>query len=482
MTTRNEAILQGIARLRSRAARIGFARYGLRALFYALLLAAILLVLLPGVPTLALLGGLLALAAVAALALGFARRPAAAEAAKLYDDHIGLKDTMSSSVELIGSEGPMVRVLLEDAASRASDVRPEEVFRFRMPREGWLLPVPVTALVLVLVLPGLLGANPSTDPELASELAAGTQELQDFIASERDKQPTPRREELLAELEDVTAELSRRPIDKKEALAEISKLMENLASDQQELEQEELELKKLVKSLQANDRTQELAEEINNGAYSDAANRVAELMDELKKKIEAKRKAKAPEEELEELEEQLRELEDLKAKLMKLMNVQYDLNARAKVLEFLEFLEGEIGDVPDEEVIDAKFVRFGQCEGQCEGDKIVKLPQMLLPPTDKAGKGTMDYFGEETRNDATTEEHKVTVRETSGTSAFTQTQVADDGSRSQMAEREVLQAEKRAAEETIHRQDVPAGYRDYIRQYFDQIQPDPQEGEREEGR
>jgi hypothetical protein len=98
-----------------------------------------------------------------------------------------------------------------------------------------------------------------------------------------------------------------------------------------------------------------------------------------------------------------------------------------------------------------------------------------------AGRGTMtNFFGDEaTRTPNTREEHKITVREQKGKSAFTQTQVANDGSRARLNAKDVLAAEKRAAEDTIEQQDVPAGYREYIRKYFDGIQPAAAASEKE---
>ena len=40
-----------------------------------------------------------------------------------------------------------------------------------------------------------------------------------------------------------------------------------------------------------------------------------------------------------------------------------------------------------------------------------------------------------------------------------------------MEAREVYLSEKRAAEETIQRQDVPAGYKRYLERYFEGIHP-----------
>ena len=92
-----------------------------------------------------------------------------------------------------------------------------------------------------------------------------------------------------------------------------------------------------------------------------------------------------------------------------------------------------------------------------------------------------DFLGEEEkRTEGERSEEKITIRATSGKSSFTQTKVANDGSRSAREVREVYLSEKQAAEDTIQRQDVPAGYKRYLERYFDGIQP--AEPERASGR
>lgn len=95
-------------------------------------------------------------------------------------------------------------------------------------------------------------------------------------------------------------------------------------------------------------------------------------------------------------------------------------------------------------------------------------------PSLQAGQGTAENFlaEEGNRTEATREEEKVSVRQTDGKSTFTRTQVANDGSQSHLAAKEVLLSEKRAAEDTIQRQDVPAGYRKYLETYFNGIEPE----------
>lgn len=95
-------------------------------------------------------------------------------------------------------------------------------------------------------------------------------------------------------------------------------------------------------------------------------------------------------------------------------------------------------------------------------------------PALNAGVGTTkEFLGKDpTRIDGDREEHKVQAQEGAGKSSFTQTKVANDGSQSKLAAKEVLLSEKRAAQDAIQRQEIPAGYREYVRKYFEGLQPD----------
>lgn len=101
-------------------------------------------------------------------------------------------------------------------------------------------------------------------------------------------------------------------------------------------------------------------------------------------------------------------------------------------------------------------------------------------PSLNAGKGSVrDFLGEEgQRTDSNRDQNRITIKQGSGKSSFTQTKVANDGSRSKLEEKEVYLAGKQAAEDTIQRQDIPAGFRNYLKKYYDGIQPTDPESDR----
>lgn len=462
-----------VERLRARALLVAFTRSFLRVLFYALCVAAIVLFFAPKTSLVALAVASLALALVVALALAFARRPDARAAAKRFDDVAALKDRVSSAIDLADVKGPMVDALIDDAVSHSRAIEPARVYPLAAPREGWLLPIPLALAALALLLPTWMSADAAPNAEVAASVGNGIKELKEYVAKQKEQDLSPERKQLLGELEKIASELSKDNLQKKDALAQIAAMQQELEKQKEDLEKQKLELEQRIKNAKRNEETKKLAEEMNRGNYSDAAAKLAEMMDALQKKIAKLKEQKADKKDIEEAEKELEELREIKAKLAKLMNVQYDIGEVKKVLEFLDALEGELGALPDEKIVDARFLKLGQCKNPGKPKFIVKLHDRLISKENKAGKATMDnFFGEEKRENAKTEEHKVTVHEGKGSSSFTQTQVANDGSRSRLNEREVLAAEKRAAEDTIQRQEIPAGYREYIRRYFDRLQPD----------
>lgn len=414
-----------------------------------------------------------------AIARALALRPRRLEAAKAWDDRTGAKDRLSSALELGAAAGPMAEFLREDAAREAARVEPRRVYPLTLPRIGWFVPIPLCAIVLCGLLPGWLRAEIPVNPHLLRTVANQAAQIRDYVAKEKGKELTKERREMLERLEKLASDLTRDHLRKKDALAEIAKLLDQMRKDKQDEEQKRKELEKLLRSMQAHDKQKDLEEDLNRGNYDDAANKIEEMIEKQRDEIRKRKENAEKPEDLKPLDDRVKELEKIKAQLMKLRLSKYNIDNLSEILDFLEGFEGDLGDLPEEEVIDGEPC---QCQGACSRPaagpivRIARAPQVLQK--NRAGRGTVqNIFGEETHNASTREEHKIRIRETKGKSAFTQTQVANDGSKSRLGAREVLAAERRAAEDTIQQQDVPAGYRSYILKYFEGIQPEAQDAQ-----
>ncbi|MFT7679841.1 MAG: hypothetical protein ACI8QC_003846 [Planctomycetota bacterium] len=352
-------ILESLDKLRLRWMQTRFVSVGLQALFYLLLAGAAVLLAFPGTPMTSLAMALLGTAAlVGALTVWFTR-PSAAALAKDYDDSAGLKDRISSSVELMdGPSSPMVEALVEDAAIATARVAPAQVYAYSMPREGRWLPLPLLMLLGVVFLSGPGSADQAVEAALEAKLAAGVEAIEDILSEEQNEKLSEREKEMLEQLRELKAKLSERGMEKKDAMAEVAKLLDQLEREEEAAKEGEKKLKELLAGLK--EENKDISEEMEKGDWQDALNKLREKMKELEDEIEKKKKEGASEEELEELEQELAKMKEIEAKFMKFMNLKMDAAMLGHTMDFLEAFEGDLADL--ENMDPADFLKPCDCD------------------------------------------------------------------------------------------------------------------------
>ncbi|TET32329.1 MAG: hypothetical protein E3J72_19925 [Planctomycetota bacterium] len=98
----------------------------------------------------------------------------------------------------------------------------------------------------------------------------------------------------------------------------------------------------------------------------------------------------------------------------------------------------------------------------------------------RAGRGTTkSLLGRKKERDSTRLPAIVRAGESKGDSEYFSVRSAREYDRSSMDYRDTFVEYQRRAEDTLYRETVPLGYREYIRQYFENIRP-PEEGETKE--
>ena len=344
---RQKPLQEGIRSLRARWTRVAICRFGLQASFYLLLVAAMALALFPELGRVELAVGLILLAALTGGTATWIQRPTATRLAKDFDDATGQADRVSSAIGLIEQEGPMVDALQAEAATVAASIDPGEVYPMALPREGRWLPLPALLVALALVLPMFFAEQAKGDPEFEASLEDRIEELEELLSEERKKEKSPLREKLLEELEELKAELDGEKVDRKDTMAEVAKLREQL-EDERERETKKLEdLKKLLKGLQQQAGQENMARMVEQGQFQDALQKLREKIEELQKKIEELKEEGASEEEIKPLEEELARLKEIEAKLMEMLQLNFDLNMLGTAIDFLAHWDGELGDLAD---------------------------------------------------------------------------------------------------------------------------------------
>lgn len=341
-----DAVREGLARLRARWTKVHGARLALQVLFYALLAGAAVAFVFPEFPLPALVALLLGASVIVGLVGALCGRPSATTLAKEYDDRAGLRDRVSSAVELQHATGPMVEALREDARAAALRLVPATVVPLRVPREGYWLPVPVLVFAGAVFLGGLLDAKPPRVEGLQETLEQRLALLDELISDERGKRESERRKELIEELEKLKVKLRPEETQKKDALEEVAKLREQMEQQREQDQEKEREIKEKLDELTPGQKDPKLEQAIKSGDYAEAMKRLKELQEELEKKLEEQQK-ELTDEERAELEELLKKLQEIEAKLMKLMQIQMDLAMFGEVLDFLADFDGELADLED---------------------------------------------------------------------------------------------------------------------------------------
>jgi len=408
-------------------------------------------------------------------ALLLAKSPDDLSLAKAHDQALGLSDRFSTCVDLLANdpEHASLPALLEDTVARLLPFDPARSQPLQLRAEGKWAPLPYLVLMALALGPVFERAAAAPDPVVTEALQAQASEVARFAAATEDGGPGAKKRR--QQLEELATALAKEDLSKKEALKKFAKLLDALKDEQKKLREQEEKLREQAAKLPPR-KEQDLIDDLHRGDYERSANRIAEL---LKKLEEKKRKAKAKGqeglEELKKLEEEEAKLKELKAKVLKLMALHRDIGGAGKVMDFLRNAEGELGELDDPKVTKRRFAKFGELKpGNPPPGQVQKVKRRLVKQKDpKAGAATVDEWqAEAERSEHERTEQKQKVRERQGEAAVTQTQVANDGSRSAKGARQVIKASKRAAEDTIQRQDVPVGYRRYLRRYFEGLEPD----------
>lgn len=458
--------------LRQRAEWVETLGWAVRLAFWAggLLLLSVLFL-----PTIALVPiSALLVTGVPIGALLLAKSPNDLSLAKSHDQAAGLADRFGTCVDLLARDPDHASLpaLLEDTVARLLPFDPALSQPLTLRAEAKWAPLPYLVVLALALGTVFEGAAAAQDPALVQAISQQASEVARFAATTEDGGPGAKKRR--QQLEELASALKDEDLSKKEALKKFAKLMDALKDDQAQLKREEERLREQAAKLPPR-KEQDLIDDLHRGDYEKSANRIAELLKKLEeKKRQAEKKGKEGLEELKKIEEEEAKLKELKAKVLRLMALHKDIGGAGKVMDFLRNAEGELGELDDPKVTKRRFAKMGKLQpGNPPPGQVQKVKRRLVKQKNrKAGAGTAEEWqAEAERSEHERTEQKQKLRERQGEAAVTQTQVANDGSRSAKGARQVIKASKRAAEDTIQRQDVPVGYRRYLRRYFEGLEP-----------
>jgi tRNA U34 5-methylaminomethyl-2-thiouridine-forming methyltransferase MnmC len=495
-------LLRFARRARARQGLVRAVDVALRALFYALCisLAGLIAAKVLGL-TIPIRESVIALAAIvgvaALIALFFPRKDLLESAAEV-DLRAGWKERLSSALALPALTHPMEFALIDDVREKLKEQKPSRLFPLRAPRELKLTPVIAIAIAAVsYFVPqvDLLGyvAREKEKRKDKEEISLAIEKLEKRKKElEKNDKAMDKVKDAIKKIDALAVELQKNPPpDRKEAIAKITNLNEELKQLKDELSKGAALAEKLQKA--ASDKggeTGELGKLFREGKFAEAVQELAKMRNALQEGKMSPAEREKLRREMEALQEKLskdKDLQNLEKKLAEAMKGMQDGDEKG-----LDGLQKELGKMESElneseqlaeamkdleNLSDALAKGEGECpkcgekkgKCKCHGDGL-EADKEKEEPGDGLGEGQGYGTRPETPADFDTEKTKVKSKLGKGTyvgSYFMKGEPPKGEAATRYSEVERAYAEE--AMDALNKQKIPATQRDYVRDYFDAI-------------
>jgi hypothetical protein len=426
------------------------------------------------IPPLALLWVVFGIAAVA-LVIRLIRPVSLHEAARTIDTDGVLKDRVVSGLEQIQhqTDETLTVLQLQDTANRLQAVPLTQVARYAIPRETKFIALVAAFLTAFLFVEFFTPTATSTEidfsPQIAAEAAPLFEQIEEAkkVAEQNQDQEL---KEILKEIEERALELKKPQIAPKEALArmtELSALLKTKINPMKMAKQEEL-MRGLGQQFIGNPYLGEFGQQLKRGDYQEAAAKLDNVAKDVPKFDSEKRQNLS---------------DELKRGGNSLKNTDLDglggeLSGAGEALEGLE----------DDDSKGAQG-RLGKASGKIRGFGLLKnrnwrLARLLSEcQACKAGiagvcqgKGagtatSRNQLGEPTSLDASLNLEHVTGLQGDGPSTVQTTKASAEGQQSAVSYKEAYTKYQKLSEDALTEEQIPLGYKFYVKRYFEAIKP-----------
>lgn len=433
------------------------------------------------VPIAAALGGL----------VGFLLRVDDLRVARALDVAAGSDDRFASALQLLGHrKADRVDLVLADALARVDETPARAALPIRTPRELRWLPLPTILLGLVV----LIAPQPAQRAQAADQPEVSAEEwksLHDDLTARIDNLPepqTPEERELADDLRRLADLLKQNP-DKKDALAEIARLREELEKREAKLGSPAKSMRAAAQAMGASSSLSKFAQMLAAGDYEAAAaelERMAEELEQDKLDMDAE-EYEAAAKDLENMAKQLEEQSESAqacrnaATAASRMNRQELSQALRKMSKSMKSQCKTMRKCDSmcrsRSILDELARRLSQCKGgKCNGDGDCDPPFTKFSDKKggkKAGWGTASKWDGGKLGDHKAE-HEGSMEdpaESAGDMSVTPMISPDERAASGQEYKEVYAEMVRKAEAGLDLETMPAAMRDYLRRYFVSIRP-----------
>lgn len=425
--------------------------------------------------------------------------------ARALDSAAHSDDRFASALQLAGrAKAERVQLVVGDALERVAGATPAAALPIRTPREWRWIPVSAVALTLALWLMPI--AKPTAQAQEEPSISAEEwRHIHQALADELKEFPreTPEDRELVERLEKLAEKLKDNP-DKKDALAEIAQLREELEKRAKAEGNDATSLRQAARAMQTSSALGQFAQLLQQSDYDAAAAELAQLAEKLEQDKEAltAEEYEAMATDFEQLGEQIpadaemaqacqnaasaasKMNRDELAKACRGMSNNLKKNAsklrrgdgNCRARSTLDRLAKKLSQCKGG---DCKKCGDGRCNGNCNGGGGF-MPSQKKGGL-KAGWGSAAKWdgGKISNADEERAQDEEDPLESNGDMAVLPTISNDERAKSAQDYREVFANMVRKAEADLDLEQVPPAYREYLRRYFVSIKPAEREAEKE---
>ncbi len=403
------------------------------------------------------------------------------------DAHYGLKDRSLTALEFAEDDrnDPFRKLQVADAISRLDKIDHRTVVPWQKPR--WLLASLGTGLALAAVMlwpaPKPLVASVSTETrELLDEQA---RHLDETMLKELRELAEDKNEEeinqLVKELEELVEELRDPAVDEREALAKLSMMQQSITATMAafNLEQVDSAMQSLANSLESAEALQPLAADLKEQNYEEAADK----LEQLDPKNLSNKEKRTVSESLKKLSENLGqakqgEMSEFTQALAEGLEKKNDSQCQGAACKLAGLCRSQSLRKSVCQCLGTQLNRLSLCKSACN-----KNGGSCTSPSDNpsnnwgTGKSNKPLGELATKIDSTREQLDVTGQQGDGPS---EREILTTTEAKQLATRgykERYNDFKKQAEAVLDSEPLPLGYRQTIRQYFENIRPTESEME-----
>lgn len=425
----------------------------------------------------------------AALIVSILRPVSLYEAARTIDVAASLKDRALSALEFIQRQSDEVLTALQikDAFNRLQTVPVKQVARYSVPRETKFVMLIIAVLLAFSYVEFFSPSATSTEIDYSSQIAAEAKPLLKQIeeAKKEAKQIKDQElEEILKQIEAKALELKKAKITPKEALAKLTELSAMLKSKMDSAKMTKMEslMKGLGQKFIGNPILGNFGHTLKRGEYEKAAKKLDEVREKVKQldqeqrqnlSDELKRGGKSLEDtDLDTLGTDLAgagssleedDLEGTQVYLRKAIKklLEFDLEKRCNLLMAKLLSQCEISKVGIRKACNSNII------SNLEG-----LARKSMSPSNNAGKATdPNPFGELTALDSALHLERITGVQGEGKSSVQISETSAEGQQSAVSYKNIYAKYQKLSEDALSQEQIPLGYKFYVKRYFESIRP-----------